>query len=79
MFTDDDGQDYLVFSYRSGRGRTYVAKINDTDSLTVEPATQIFSGAGREGNAMFKLDGQYYIAAPTCTAGTPRRPTSSAR
>lgn len=62
VFTDDDGQDYLVFSYRNGRSRTYVAKINNTDSLTVETATQVFSGAGREGNAMFKLDGQYYVA-----------------
>jgi len=62
VFTDDDGQDYLVFSYRNGRSRTYVAKISNTDSLTVETATQIFAGAGREGNAMFKLDGQYYVA-----------------
>ncbi len=62
VFTDDDGQDYLVFSYRNGRSRTYVAKISNTDSLSVENATQVFSGAGREGNAMFKLDGQYYIA-----------------
>ncbi len=62
VFTDDDGQDYLVFSYRNGRGRTYVAKISNTDSLSVETATQVFSGAGREGNAMFKLDGQYYVA-----------------
>lgn len=62
VFTDDDGQDYLVFSYRSGRGRTYVAKISNTDSLSVETATQVFAGAGREGNAMFKLDGQYYVA-----------------
>ncbi|MWB99508.1 family 43 glycosylhydrolase [Agromyces seonyuensis] len=62
VFTDDDGTDYLVFSYRNGRSRTYVAKISDADSLSVESAVQVFAGAGREGNAMFKLDGQYYIA-----------------
>ncbi|WP_284327997.1 hypothetical protein [Demequina litorisediminis] len=54
VFTDDDGSDYLVFSYRSGRSRTYVAQISDEDSLSVETATQVFAGAGREGNAMFK-------------------------
>lgn len=62
VFTDDDGSDYLVFSYRNGRSRTYVAKLDPADSLTVQTATQIFAGAGREGNAMFKLDGQYYVA-----------------
>lgn len=62
VFTDDDGSDYLVFSYRNGRGRMYVAKISDADSLSIETATQVYSGTGREGNAMFKLDGQYYIA-----------------
>ena len=62
VFTDDDGTDYLVFSYRDGRSRTYVAKISDADSMTVEQAVEIYRGAGREGNAMFKLDGEYYVA-----------------
>jgi chitodextrinase len=62
VFTDDDGTDYLVFSYRDGRSRTYVGKISDTDSLTVEKSVEVYRGAGREGNAMFKLDGQYYVA-----------------
>jgi chitodextrinase len=62
VFTDDDGSDYLVFSYRDGRSRTYVGKISDTDSLTVEKSVEVYRGAGREGNAMFKLDGQYYVA-----------------
>jgi len=62
VFTDDDGADYLVFSYRDGRGRTYVGKISDTDSLSVEQSVEVYRGAGREGNAMFKLDGQYYVA-----------------
>lgn len=62
VFTDDDGSDYLVFSYRDGRGRTYVGRISDADSLTVENAVEVYRGAGREGNAMFKLDGQYYVA-----------------
>lgn len=63
VFTDDDGSDYLVFSNRAGRNRSFVAKISDADSLSVEPAKQVgFSPAGREGNAMFKRDGHYYIA-----------------
>ncbi|MWV58987.1 carbohydrate-binding protein [Rathayibacter sp. VKM Ac-2754] len=62
VFTDDDGSDYLVFSYRDGRSRTYVGKISDADSLSVETAVEVYRGAGREGNAMFKLDGQYYVA-----------------
>ncbi|MCI4656907.1 family 43 glycosylhydrolase [Cryobacterium zhongshanensis] len=63
VFTDDDGTDYLVFSSRNGRKYSYVSKISDADSLSVEPAVQVgYVGAGREGNAMFKLDGRYYIA-----------------
>ncbi len=62
VFTDDDGSDYLVFSYRDGRSRTYVARISDADSLSVEQAVEVYRGSGREGNAMFKLDGQYYVA-----------------
>jgi hypothetical protein len=64
VFTDEDGQDYLIMSNREGRSRGYVAKIRASDSLWVEPAVEIgFSGDGREGNAMFKLDGTYYMAA----------------
>lgn len=63
VFTDDDGTDYLIFSNRSGRNRSFIAKISDADSLTVEPAKQVgFSPEGREGNAMFKHNGHYYIA-----------------
>jgi hypothetical protein len=62
VFTDDDGSDYLVFSYRDGRSRTYVARISDTDSLSVEQAVEVYRGSGREGNAMFKQGGRYYIA-----------------
>lgn len=62
VFTDDDGSDYLVFSSRDGRSRTYVGRLSDSDSLSVEKAVEVYRGAGREGNAMFKLDGQYYIA-----------------
>ncbi|NUT46443.1 MAG: family 43 glycosylhydrolase [Saccharothrix sp.] len=64
IFTDDDGKDYLVFSNRSGRARAFVARLRESDSLRVEPAVQIgYSADGREGNAMFKLDGKYYHAA----------------
>ncbi|MCW6003601.1 family 43 glycosylhydrolase [Micromonospora sp. CPCC 205371] len=65
VFTDDDGKDYLIFSNSSGRSRAFVSKLRESDSLYAEPAVQIgyCSGCGREGNAMFKLDGKYYHAA----------------
>jgi Glycosyl hydrolases family 43 len=63
VFTDDNGKDYLIFSNREGRSRGFVAKFRESDSLRIEPAVEIRRGAGREGNAMFKLDGKYYHAA----------------
>ncbi|PZG02107.1 hypothetical protein C1I99_04230 [Micromonospora deserti] len=64
VFTDDDGKDYLIFSNRSGRARAFVGKLRESDSLRVEPGVQIgYNASGREGNAMFKLDGKYYHAA----------------
>jgi hypothetical protein len=64
VFTDDDGRDYLIFSNRSGRSRAFVAKLRESDSLRIEPGVQIGqNSSGREGNAMFKLDGRYYHAA----------------
>lgn len=63
VFTDDDGKDYLIFSNREGRSRGFVAKFRESDSLRIEPGVEIRRGAGREGNAMFKLDGRYYHAA----------------
>lgn len=62
-FVDDDGQAYLVFSNANGRARTYVAPFRSSDSLNIEPATQIFRNitGGREGNAMFKYNGMYYV------------------
>jgi hypothetical protein len=63
VFTDDDGKDYLIFSNREGRSRGFVAKFRESDSLRIEPGVEIRRGDGREGNAMFKLDGRYYHAA----------------
>jgi hypothetical protein len=64
IFTDDNGRDYLVFSNASGRAHAFVAELRESDSLAVEPAVEIgYNPAGREGNAMFKLDGRYYMAA----------------
>jgi hypothetical protein len=64
VFTDEDGQDYLIFSNREGRSRAFVSKLRASDSLMAEPAVEIGRhGDGREGNAMFKLDGAYYMSA----------------
>ncbi|MFC0626723.1 family 43 glycosylhydrolase [Kribbella deserti] len=63
VFADENGKDYLIFSNREGRSRGFVAKFRESDSLRIEPGVEIRRGAGREGNAMFKLDGKYYHAA----------------
>lgn len=64
IFTDDDGNDYLIFSNSSGRARAFVSKLAESDSLSIEPAVQIgYNPAGREGNAMFQFEGRYYMAA----------------
>jgi hypothetical protein len=65
VFTDDDGKDYLVFSNASGRQHAMISKLRESDSLRIERAVRIgqCSGCGREGNAMFKLDGKYYHSA----------------
>ncbi|MFJ8955154.1 family 43 glycosylhydrolase [Streptomyces sp. NPDC102381] len=63
VFGDDDGTGYLVFSGGDGRVNSYVSKLADSDFLTIEPAVQIgYVAKGREGNAMFKYDGHYYVA-----------------
>ncbi|MFD0789588.1 family 43 glycosylhydrolase [Microbacterium insulae] len=62
VFTDDDGTDYLIFSNSSGRANAYVGKIAPSDSLSIEPAVHVNRvNGGREGNAMFKLNGKYYM------------------
>ncbi|MCW6009607.1 carbohydrate-binding protein [Micromonospora sp. CPCC 205371] len=64
VFTDEDGKDYLIFSNREGRSRAFVSKFRESDSLRIEPGAEIGrNSSGREGNAMFKLDGKYYHAA----------------
>jgi len=60
IFNDDDGQAYIVCSSLSGRANIYVVPLRASDFLAAEPATRIYNGAGREGNAMFKFGGRYY-------------------
>ncbi|MFH8252986.1 family 43 glycosylhydrolase [Microbacterium sp. B2969] len=64
VFSDDDGNDYLIFSNSSGRARAFVSKLAESDSLSIEPAVQIgYNPQGREGNAMFEFEDRYYMAA----------------
>lgn len=60
IFNDDDGQAYILCSSLSGRANIYVVPLRASDFLAAEPATRIYNGAGREGNAMFKFNGRYY-------------------
>ena len=67
VFTDPDtGKSYLVYSYGKGRHKTYISELgieSQTDSLGLKNCEMVFSGAGREGNCMFKRGGRYYIYA----------------
>jgi hypothetical protein len=60
IFNDDDGQAYILCSSLSGRANIYVVPLRASDFLAADPATRIYNGAGREGNAMFKFNGRYY-------------------
>lgn len=60
-FQDDDGKAYLICSSAQGRSNLYVVPLRDADFLAIGNPTRIFSGAGREGNAMFKYDQHYYF------------------
>ncbi len=65
VFTDEDtGKSYLVYSYGRGRNKIYLSEIGlKNDTLTLLDYKQVFKGAGREGNCMFKYKGKYYLAA----------------
>ncbi|WP_225554293.1 family 43 glycosylhydrolase [Sphingobacterium bovistauri] len=65
VFTDEDtGKSYLVYSYGRGRNRIYVSEIGMKDGkVGLLDCVEIFKGAGREGNCMFKYKGKYYLFA----------------
>lgn len=67
LFIDPDTQiPYLVYSNAQGRNRTYISEIGvdaQTDSITLLTCHQVFKGASREGNCMFKYKGKYYLYA----------------
>lgn len=60
MFQDDDGAAYVVASSSSGRSNRYLLPLRAADFLAAEAAIPVYSGGGREGNAMFKYKGTYY-------------------
>jgi hypothetical protein len=61
VFVDDDGKAYVICSSSNGRANLYVAPLHAADYLSVDPATRIFGGAGREGNTMFRYADHYYF------------------
>ncbi len=65
VFTDEDtGKSYLVYSYGSGRNKIYLSEIGVRDGkVCLLDCHQVFRGAGREGNCMFKYKGKYYMCA----------------
>jgi hypothetical protein len=60
VFTDTDGQSYLICSSSSGRSNWYVAAFN-SNGIGTQTAVRIGGGTGREGNCMFKYNGRYYF------------------
>ncbi|WP_141499743.1 family 43 glycosylhydrolase [Paenibacillus luteus] len=62
-FVDDNGKAYLVFSNVNGRKHLYVAELRPSDYLNINPPTYLYTSqaGGREGNAMFKNNGLYYL------------------
>ncbi len=65
VFTDPDtGRSYLIYSYGNGRDKGYVSEIGlRGDSIDLMDCTEVFRGASREGNCMFKYAGRYYLCA----------------
>ena len=65
VFVDEDtGKSYLIYSYGRGRNRIYVSEIGVRDGQAdLLDCTQVFKGAGREGNCLFKYKGRYYMCA----------------
>lgn len=66
VFTDPDtGISYLICSYGKGRHHGYVAEIGlcEDGKVGLKTCVEVFKGAGREGNCMFKYNGRYYLCA----------------
>jgi hypothetical protein len=61
VFQDDDGKAYLICSSSSGRSNLYVVPLRDSDFLAIGTPTRIFGGVGREGNALFRYNKNYYF------------------
>ena len=65
VFIDEDtGKSYLIYSKPQGRNRIFISEIGIKDGMIgILDHTEIFAGAGREGNCMFKYRGKYYMCA----------------
>jgi hypothetical protein len=65
VFTDEEsGISYLIYSYGNGRNRIYVSEIGVKDGMiNLLDCKQVYQGASREGNCMFKYKGSYYMFA----------------
>jgi|GEM_PF-686568 len=80
LFVDDDGTGYVMYS-SEGNAVMYIAKLNDTYTGLAKPADQmelgkdfcISSTDSREGPAMFKYNGKYYLITSACTGWNPNQ------
>ena len=63
VFQDEDGTGYLIYSYGRGRGSVWAARIGAKEGqVDLLQPTKLYQGFGREGNALFKHAGRYYLA-----------------
>lgn len=65
VFTDEEtGISYLIYSYGKGRNKIYVSEIGVKEGkVNLLDCTEVFRGASREGNCLFKYKGRYYMCA----------------
>lgn len=63
VFTDEDtGKSYLVYSHGKGRNKIYISEIGLKNGvIDLLDCKEVYRGAGREGNCLFKYKGKYYL------------------
>ena len=80
LFKDDDGTAYVMYS-SEGNAVMYIAKLNDEYTGLAKDASEmklgedfcISSTDSREGPAMFKYRGKYYLITSGCTGWAPNQ------
>jgi hypothetical protein len=76
LFADDDGSAYVIYASEEN-ATTYIARLNDSYTAIVTPAVEgktwarVLPKASREGAALFKFKGHYYMFSSGTTGWSP--------